>query len=423
MSIKIIATDLDGTLMAPDHITVTERTVKALEKAHSYGVRFAISTGRTLAVTENVRAQVPFVDYVIYSNGAGVYDCNSQKVIYSDFMPKDIVADIVDFLDKYPVYYEVYSGGAQHVQADKAKYFRNNGLPQEFIDEYIESVTPHTSLSEFSKNNDIEKINLYYFEGEYLEKIRTYLYSIDDIECTSPVMGDIEMTFKGVNKGKALDGICNILQIDKSEAMAFGDSDNDIDMLQYCEYSFAMENGSDICKSNARYRALSNAEDGVAVAVEEYVLSKIKPRLLVSACLLGENCKYNGGNNYNEAVQKLGDKFEIVPVCPEVFGGLETPREPCEIINGRVITESGQDRTAEYTDGAEKTLYIANECNAVYALLKENSPSCGKSRIYDGTFSKQLINGRGVTADLLLKNGVLVFGESEIKKLLDEIDF
>ncbi len=423
MGIKIIATDLDGTLMAPDHITVTERTVRALEKAHSYGVRFAISTGRTLAVTENVRAQVPFVDYIIYSNGAGVYDCNSQKVIFSDFIPKDIVADIVDFLEKYPVYYEVYSGGAQHVQTDKAKYFINNGLPQEFIDEYMKSVTPHTSLSEFSKNNDIEKINLYYFEGEYLEEIRDYLYSIDDIDCTSPVMGDIEMTFKGVNKGKALDGICRKLQIDKSEAMAFGDSDNDIDMLQYCEYSFAMENGSDICKNNARFRALSNAEDGVAAAVEEYVLSKIKPRLLVSACLLGENCKYNGGNNYNEAVQKLGVKFDLVPVCPEVFGGLETPREPCEIIDGRVMTKSGQDCTAEYTDGAEKTLYIANECNAVYALLKEKSPSCGKSCIYDGTFSKRLVNGRGVTADLLLKNGVLVFGESEIKKLLDEIDF
>lgn len=423
MGIKIIASDLDGTLMAPDHITVTERTVKALEKAHSYGVRFAISTGRTLAVTEKVRAQVPFVDYIIYSNGAGVYDCNSHKVIYSDFMPEDIVADIVNFLDKYPVYYEVYSGGAQHVQLDKAKYFINHGLPQEFIDEYMESVITHASLSEFSKNNDIEKINLYYFEGEYLEEIRAYLYSIDDIDCTSPVMGDIEMTFKGVNKGKALDGICRELHIDKGEAMAFGDSDNDIDMLQYCEYSFAMENGSDICKSNAKYMALSNAEDGVALAVEEYVLSKIKPKLIVSACLLGENCKYNGGNNYNEAVEELGLKFELVPVCPEVFGGLETPREPCEIIDGKVMTVSGKDCTSEYTDGAEKTLYIANECNAVYALLKEKSPSCGKNCVYDGTFSKMLVSGNGITADMLLKNGVLVFGESEIKKLLDEIDF
>ena len=91
-------------------------------------------------------------------------------------------------------------------------------------------------------------------------------------------MGDIEMTFKGVNKGKALDGICSQFGIDKNEAMAFGDADNDIDMLRYCEYGFAMANGSETCKKNAKYRALSNAEDGVAVAVRQYVLSKIKPK-------------------------------------------------------------------------------------------------------------------------------------------------
>lgn len=423
MNIKIIAADLDGTLMAPDHITVTERTVKALERAHSFGVRFAISTGRTLAVTKNVRAQVPFVDYIIYSNGAGVYECSSNEIIYSNYMPKDLVAKIVDFLDKYPVYYEVYSDGVQYVQADKAKYFKNHGLPQEFLDEYMKSVAEVKSLSSFAKNNDVEKINLYYFEGEYLNEIRDYLYSLDDIDCTSPVMGDIEMTFKGVNKGKALDGICRRLKIDKSEAMAFGDSDNDIDMLQYCEYGFAMENGSEICKNSAKYRALSNADDGVADAVEKYVLASIKPKLLVSACLLGENCKYNGGNNYNDNAVLLGEKFEIIPVCPEVFGGLETPRDPCEILNGKVISKSGRDCTAEYIDGAEKTLYVAGESNAVYALLKEKSPSCGKNYVYDGSFSKRLVCGNGITADLLMKNGILVFGESEINKLLDEINF
>lgn len=423
MSIKIIATDLDGTLMAPDHITVTEKTIKTLQKAHNYGVKFAIATGRTLAVTGNVRAQVPFVDYIIYSNGACVYDCNEEKVIYSNYMPKNLVEKIVDFLDKYPVYYEVYSGGVQHIQPDKAEYFENKGLPDEFLEEYMQSVISHKNLPEFAKNNDVEKINLYYFDGEYLDEIQKFLFSLDDIDCTSPVMGDIEMTFSGVNKGKALDGICTQFRIDKSEAMAFGDADNDIDMLQYCEYGFAMANGSEICKKNAKYRALSNAEDGVAVAVEQYVLSKIKPKLLVSACLLGENCKYSGGNNYNEAVVNLGEKFEIIPVCPEVFGGLTVPREPCEIVGGKVVSKNGEDCTLQYSDGAEKTLYIANECNAVYALLKERSPSCGKNFVYDGTFSGRLANGNGITADLLLKNGILVFGESEINKLLDEIDF
>lgn len=423
MSIKIIASDLDGTLMAPDHITVTERTVNALERAHRFGVKFAVSTGRTLAVTQNVRAQVPFVDYIIYSNGAAVYDCNREKVIYSAYMPKDTALAIVDFLDAYPVYYEVYSGGTQHVQSGRERYFENKGLPQEFIDEYTESVEVHESLKEFTRNNEIEKINLYYFDGEYLEEIRDHLFSMEDIECTSPVMGDIELTFRGVNKAKALDEICKLYSIERSEAMAFGDADNDIDMLEYCAYGFAMANGSEICKKAAAYQALSNSQDGVAVAVEKYVLSKIKPKLLVSACLLGENCKYNGGNNYNKEVAELKKIFDIVPVCPEVFGGLDIPREPNEITGGRAISKSGRDFTAQYIDGAEKTLYIANECNAVYALLKEKSPSCGKGYIYDGSFTKKLVNGNGITADMLLNNGVLVFGESEIKKLLDETGF
>ncbi len=145
----------------------------------------------------------------------------------------------------------------------------------------------------------------------------------------------------------------------------------------------------------------------------------MKIKLLVSACLLGENCKYDGTNNINRDVIALGDVFELIPVCPECFGGLPTPREPAERTGDRVITKSGLDVTEEYFDGAEKTLYIAQECNAHAALLKENSPSCGCGRIYDGTFSKRLVSGNGVTAQLLIDNYIQVFGESSIDKLLE----
>lgn len=141
-------------------------------------------------------------------------------------------------------------------------------------------------------------------------------------------------------------------------------------------------------------------------------------KLLVSACLLGENCKYNGTNNFNKDVAALGDKFELIPVCPECFGGLPTPREPAEIQGGRVVTKSGADVTDAFADGAEKTLYIAQECNAPCALLKENSPSCGCGNVYDGTFSKKLVCKNGVTAQLLLDNCIQVFGENNIDKLL-----
>lgn len=145
----------------------------------------------------------------------------------------------------------------------------------------------------------------------------------------------------------------------------------------------------------------------------------MKTKVIVSACLLGENCKYSGGNNYNPDVARLADKFELIPVCPEVFGGLDTPRPPSEIVGDRVISKTGDDVTCQYHDGAEKTLYIARENNCPVALLKERSPSCGCSKIYDGTFSGTLVDGNGITAQLLLDNDIAVFGESNINKLID----
>ncbi len=144
----------------------------------------------------------------------------------------------------------------------------------------------------------------------------------------------------------------------------------------------------------------------------------MKTKILVSACLLGENCKYSGGNNKNEAAIALAEYFELIPVCPECFGGLPIPREPSEIRNGRVYSKSGKDLTKAFVLGAENTLYIAREKNCPAALLKENSPSCGFGKIYDGSFSGKLTEGNGLTAELLSKNEIAVFGESRIDKLI-----
>lgn len=273
---KFIAMDLDGTLMAEDHVTVTERTRRALKAAHDMGVKIAIATGRTLNVTENVLNQIPFTDYVIYSNGAAVYSCGEKRVIYSNYMKKETVETVVDFLERYPVFYEVYSGGRQHSENRKAKYFKNNGMPQEFVDDYTNSITVHDSVAQFAKSHDIEKINLFYFEFDsvYYEEIRSFLFSLKEIDCTSPVMGDIEMTTAGVDKAGAIDGICKKYGIKKAEAMAFGDADNDIEMLNYCGLGIAMANASDVCKQAANYVTLSNAEDGVAAAVEKFILNE-----------------------------------------------------------------------------------------------------------------------------------------------------
>ena len=143
----------------------------------------------------------------------------------------------------------------------------------------------------------------------------------------------------------------------------------------------------------------------------------MKTKILVSACLLGENCQYSGGNNKNDEVIALADSVELIPVCPECFGGLTIPRLPSEIRNGRVYAKDGEDVTDAFMSGAEQTLYIAKETNAPCAVLKENSPSCGFGKIYDGTFSGNKIDGNGITAQLLFDNEIQIFGESKIKKL------
>lgn len=128
-------------------------------------------------------------------------------------------------------------------------------------------------------------------------------------------------------------------------------------------------------------------------------------KILVSACLLGENCKYNGGNNYSEELSIILENHTVIPVCPEVMGGLSTPRDPNEIVNGVVFTDKGVNRDKEFREGAEIGLKLALKEDADLAILQPRSPSCGVGIIYDGTFSKVKIPGNGVFAEKLLENG------------------
>ena len=143
----------------------------------------------------------------------------------------------------------------------------------------------------------------------------------------------------------------------------------------------------------------------------------MKEKLLVSACLLGVPCRYDGKSKPNPKVQALEEKYELIPICPEVDGGLETPRLPCEMKGNRIIREDGLDLTEPFSKGAEIALMTAKRCNCKAAVLKEKSPSCGKRFRYDGSFQRRLIQGSGLTASLLQENKILVFSEEEIDEL------
>ena len=143
----------------------------------------------------------------------------------------------------------------------------------------------------------------------------------------------------------------------------------------------------------------------------------MKKKLLVSACLLGEACRYDGKSKGNDAVRALAEKYELIGVCPEVAGGLATPRSPAERQGMRVIAESGADVTANYRRGAEAALALYAREGCCAAVLKAKSPSCGSGEIYDGSFSRRLVPGDGVTAELLKAHGITVLTEDELGAL------
>ena len=140
--------------------------------------------------------------------------------------------------------------------------------------------------------------------------------------------------------------------------------------------------------------------------------------ILVSACLLGVNCKYNGGNNYNQKIFDLVKEGKAIPICPEQLGGLTTPRRPVElaVIKGKkhAIDSEGNDVTENFEKGALEVLKLAKDLNIEKAVLQARSPSCGVGKIYSGKFDGKLINVNGMLAQLLINNGISVFNIEDI---------
>lgn len=139
--------------------------------------------------------------------------------------------------------------------------------------------------------------------------------------------------------------------------------------------------------------------------------------IIVSACLLGIDCRYDGTNAKNEAVMEYLVGKSFIPVCPEQLGGLCTPRDPVEIEGYKVLSEEGEDVTPNFHKGAEEVLKISKLAGAQVAILKDGSPSCGSERIYDGTFTGKKIPGKGIAAKTLESHGIAVFNENNFKSI------
>lgn len=137
-------------------------------------------------------------------------------------------------------------------------------------------------------------------------------------------------------------------------------------------------------------------------------------KIVVSACLLGHNCKYSGGNNRSQKVLDYIEGHDVIPICPETTGGLSTPRVPVELKDGKAINRNGEDVTEFFQRGVEKTMERLTGQDIDLAILQPRSPSCGCKQIYDGTFTKTLIEGKGMFAQALEKAGIPMMDETEV---------
>ncbi len=273
MTIKIIATDLDGTLMAPDHLTVTERTKNALLNAHKRGIKIVIATGRALDFIGDVTKQIPFVDYIIYCNGAAVYDRAADAHIYESKVTSQVTREFVEYLNTRLIHYHIYKDGHSFIQHSAMDYAVFTGLPQAFLEDYMSKVRFCDDMLEVIGNEGAQVIDLFGVAKEYENEIKSMI-DRNGLSAATAVKSEVAVTAAGADKGNAITALCRELSASFDEVMTFGDAPNDCPMLEIAGYSFAMDNGADICKQTAKYIAPSNAEDGVAQMIEKFVLTE-----------------------------------------------------------------------------------------------------------------------------------------------------
>lgn len=275
MNIKLIATDVDGTLVADDHLTIPPINIKSLKMAKENNIKIAISTGRPYSLTDIESAKLGSVDYLVLSNGAVVVDAKTLEVIYDCYLPLEPLKKIIPIFEKYPVVYEIYADCKGYItRYTYDHYFDIEGLPQVFLKEYRGRMNLCDNPYDVIRTKPVEKINVDHIPKDCIEAVLEELNEIPNLVFSSGFQGNMEITSKGADKGKALAWLAEKLEIIGEDVMVFGDSANDVTMLQFAGYSYAMINGNQKAKDAAKYvTKLSNNEGGVGDTVKE-VLGK-----------------------------------------------------------------------------------------------------------------------------------------------------
>ena len=275
MSIRLIALDMDGTLLNDkSQLSVVNR--KALEKAMAAGIYVVPATGRVYSTLPEPVKALPGIQYVLSSNGAAVYRVGESKPIYTHFMSREKALEIYHAIKDVPCIKEFYMNGKGYFEADSRSLFDTLSIPEPFRGFYGTIKTSIADVEGFlqAHPHGVEKINLPWLTQELQQVLKERIDTIQDIAVTSSLGRNLELNQKGCHKGDGLRGLCAILGLDMSEVMAVGDSNNDFEMIQEAGYGVAMANATEEIKSVAKYITLSNEENGVAAAIDTFCFGR-----------------------------------------------------------------------------------------------------------------------------------------------------
>ena len=266
MSIKLIAFDVDGTFVGDDHLTINEKNIEAMKKAHEQGIKVVMSTGRTQAISQKE------IDGVI------VVDGKTNEVIKGNYISKEAGKKILKILVDHNAVFQIYAGQEAYVNKYSYDNFLNSeGLPEVFLVEYRKRMKLTEDLQEVVDNIPIEKFNVDYVDTKIVPEIMNALSEIPNLVYTAGFVGNIEITGMGADKGNGLAWLSDKLGIKAEEVMAFGDSGNDVTMLKWAGESYALVNGNEKAKSAAKHITKSdNNAGGVGEIIFENLTKNVK---------------------------------------------------------------------------------------------------------------------------------------------------
>ncbi len=280
MSIKLIVTDLDGTFLKSDHITIPQENIDAFRRAHEMGIKIAVASGRTKILTDYLMEQLPFLDYLITSNGAVTQDMHTGKTVCSFLMSNTLSTEIFNILHEYSLIYEIYFNGECYMNSDSYSCFNENNVSPHIYKLLVNFINEVPDLKTLIGNGGIEKLNILSLTDRERSEIEEKVRLKGEVAFASsfPVgesrNGNLEMTDIKATKGFAVKGIAESLGIGKESIMCFGDGENDCPMLEFADFSFAMKNGSEIAIRTAKYVTDSNDDGGVAKAINKYIFGE-----------------------------------------------------------------------------------------------------------------------------------------------------